>query len=53
MILATPTQNDFLSTWKAPGAEKIDFTGRKVAAVLIVDDTSLRQSRPKRHWPAR
>jgi len=33
---------EFVSTWKAPGAEAIDFTGRKVAAVLIVDDNSLR-----------
>ena len=44
MILATAPQNDFLSTWKAPGAAQIDFTGRKVAAVLIVDDTNVRVS---------
>ena len=42
ILLATGSQNDFLSTWKAPGAEQIDFTGRKVAAVLIVDDPGLR-----------
>ena len=36
--LATGADNEFPSTWKAPGAEQIDFTGRKVAAVLIADD---------------
>ncbi len=44
ILLATGSQNEFLSTWKAPGAEQIDFTGRKVAAVLIVDDPGLRVS---------
>src|SRR5688572_30176646 len=44
MLVATGAQNQFLSTWKAPGAEQIDFTGRKVAAVLIVDDPNLRVS---------
>ena len=43
-VLSGGADNEFLSTWKAPGAAKIDFTGRKVAAVLIVDDMSLRQS---------
>jgi len=36
--------NEFLSTWKAPGATQMDFAGRKVAAVLISQDTSLRMS---------
>ena len=36
--------NEFVSTWKAPGAEALNFAGRKVAAVLIVDDHSLRMS---------
>ena len=36
--------NDFISTWKAPGAEATSFAGRKVAAVLIVDDHDLRVS---------
>ena len=40
--LAALAQNDFLSTWKADGVTRIDFTGRKVAAVLITDDNSLR-----------
>jgi hypothetical protein len=43
-VLSVGADNEFLSTWKAPGGAKIDFTGRKVAAVLIVDDMSLRQS---------
>ena len=37
-------RNDFVSSWKADGVTQIDFAGRKVAAVLIVDDTSLRVS---------
>jgi hypothetical protein len=36
--------SDFISTWKAPGAGPINFAGRKVAAVLITDDDSLRVS---------
>src|SRR5918993_1504385 len=43
-LLSGGADNEFLSTWKAPGATKIDFTGRKVATVFIVDDMSLRQS---------
>jgi hypothetical protein len=35
---------DFLSTWKAPGAAPLDFKGRKVAAVLVTDDQSVRVS---------
>jgi len=42
--LAALAQNDFVSTWKAPGTAPLDFAGRKVAAVLIVDDTGLRVS---------
>lgn len=41
-VLAAGADNEFLSTWKAPGAAPIDFTGRKVAAVLIADDTTVR-----------
>jgi hypothetical protein len=36
--------NDFVSTWKAPGATPLNFTGRKVAAVLILDDDNVRVS---------
>jgi hypothetical protein len=39
---AALAQNDFVSTWKADGVTQINFAGRKVAAVLITDDTSLR-----------
>src|SRR5215471_20944809 len=39
---AAAAQNDFVSTWKADGVTQIDFAGKKVAAVLIVDDDSLR-----------
>ena len=42
--LVASQSNDFISTWKAPGAETLNFTGRKVAAVLIVDDPDLRVS---------
>ena len=35
---------EFQSTWKAPGAEKLDMAGKKVTAVLISHDDSLRMS---------
>lgn len=41
---AAAATNTFLSTWKAPGAGPLNFAGRKVAALLIVDDESLRMS---------
>jgi hypothetical protein len=34
----------FLSTWKAPGAAGITFAGKKVAALVISNDDSLRMS---------
>jgi hypothetical protein len=37
-------KNEFITTWKAPGAEMLNFAGRKVAAVLIIDDNNLRVS---------
>jgi len=40
--IAALAQNEFVSTWKADGVTEIDFAGRKVAAVLVSDDTSLR-----------
>ena len=43
-IVALAQSNDFISTWKAPGAAPASFAGRKVAAVLIVDDHGLRVS---------
>ena len=42
LALAALPDNDFISTWKAPGAAPLDFTGRKVAAVFIVDDQNVR-----------
>jgi hypothetical protein len=36
--------NTFLSTWTNPVAAPLNFVGRKVATVVIVDDQSLRMS---------
>ena len=44
LLGAARPDNDFISTWKAPGTGPIDFTGRKVGAVLIIDDQNLRVS---------
>lgn len=43
-LVALAQSNDFVSTWKAPGTGATSFAGRKVAAVLIVDDHGLRVS---------
>lgn len=43
-LVATSQSNDFISTWTAPNAGTLNFAGRKVAAVLIVDDHDLRVS---------
>jgi len=43
-LVALAQSNDFVSTWKAPGAGPTSFAGKKVAAVLIVDDHGLRVS---------
>jgi hypothetical protein len=40
--LLVASGNDFVSTWKADGITSIDFSGRKVAGVVVTDDTSLR-----------
>jgi len=42
--LATLADNDFISTWRAPGTEPLNFAGRKIAAVVITDDGNLRVS---------
>ncbi len=44
LTLVALADNNFISTWKAPGAEPLNFTGKKVAAVLIIDDNNLRVS---------
>jgi hypothetical protein len=41
LAAAAPT---FVSTWKAPAAGVLNFAGKKVAALVITDDTSLRMS---------
>jgi hypothetical protein len=42
--VSTAASNEFLSTWKSPTAGPLNFVGRKVAAVVIVDDLSLQMS---------
>jgi hypothetical protein len=42
--LAAAAANEFVSTWKADGVTSINFTGRKVAAVVVTDDDNLRVS---------
>jgi len=44
VTVATAADNEFISTWKAPGAKPLQFAGRKVAAVVMVDDLSLQMS---------
>src|SRR5205085_4930325 len=44
LAAAVPSDNDFVSTWRAPGTEPLNFAGKKVAAVLIIDDNNLRVS---------
>ena len=40
--LASQAATKFISTWKAPGASGLSFAGKKVAAVVLSDDQSLR-----------
>jgi hypothetical protein len=42
--LVAASDNEFVSTWKADGVTSINFTGRKVAAVVVTDDDNLRVS---------
>ena len=42
--VTTAASVTFLSTWKSPGAGPLNFAGRKVAALVIVDDLSLQMS---------
>src|SRR4029078_1220402 len=37
-------ENEFISTWKSPTAKPLAFAGRKVAAVVMVEDLSLQMS---------
>jgi hypothetical protein len=38
---AAGADNEFIRTWKSPDAGPLNFSGRKVAAVVIVDDADL------------
>jgi len=40
----TAADNDFISVWTAPGAKPLNFVGKKVAAVVIVDSLDLQMS---------
>jgi hypothetical protein len=44
IVNVSAADNQFISTWRAPLAAPVNFTGRKVAAVVISDDTNLRVS---------
>lgn len=41
LLVTVSASNEFIRTWKAPGAGTLNFAGRKVAAVVIVDDGDL------------
>ena len=43
-VAVVGADNEFISTWKAPGAGPLNFAGRKVAAVVIVDNANLQIS---------
>jgi len=43
-VSAVAADVTFLSTWKSPEAKPIDFAGRLVTALVIVDDENLRMS---------
>ena len=47
-LLAGPK---FVSTWKAPDAAGVSFSGKKVAALIISDDINLRMS-GRKPWSA-
>jgi hypothetical protein len=42
--VATAAPVTFISTWKSPSAGPLNFAGRKVAALVIVDDLNLQMS---------
>jgi len=43
-LAAAAAADDFVSTWRAPGTEPLNFAGRKVAGVVILDDNNIRVS---------
>jgi hypothetical protein len=42
MTLASCAATSFQSTWRNPGAARLDLRGKKVAAVVLIDDQALR-----------
>lgn len=44
VVTVTETAVKFTSTWAAPDARSISFKGKKVAALVVSDDLSLRMS---------
>jgi len=42
--VASAQRNEFVSEWTSPTAKPLNFVGRKVAAVVVVDDLSLQMS---------
>jgi hypothetical protein len=44
IALLAAAGDDFVSTWRAPGSEPLNFAGRKVAGVMIIDDNNIRVS---------
>lgn len=43
MLTLSACTSPFVSSWKAPDAKPLEFTGAKVAAVVMADDISSRQ----------
>ena len=44
LCFAVQAATKFTSTWKAPGASGLSFAGKKIVAVVVSDDQSLRMA---------
>ncbi len=44
VVPSAAQRNEFVSEWTSPTAKPLNFVGRKVAAVVVVDDLSLQMS---------
>lgn len=44
LVGVTAAKPTFTHTWKAPGAERVGYAGRKVVGLVVSDDLSLRMS---------
>jgi len=44
VAVATAAKATFTSTWKAPGAERIGYAGKKVVGLIVSEDQSVRMS---------